>query len=73
MMRLDALRNWRKQTGRQMGVESDVIMPREVMEAIAQANPTQMGKLKETMKTIPWRYQRFGKEIMELLNTHNVK
>ena len=30
-MRLEALRNWRKEKGREMGVESDVILPRDLL------------------------------------------
>ena len=68
MARLEALRQWRKNAGRQLGVESDVVMPREVMEAIAERNPSNLEQLQEAMQSIPWRFQRFGREIMEVLN-----
>ena len=35
-----AERAWRKKAGQLMGVESDVILPRDVMESIAQADPS---------------------------------
>jgi ribonuclease D len=67
MWRLEALRNWRKSTARALGVESDVILPRDIMEVIAERNPRNFEELSEIMTTIPWRLNRFGKQILELV------
>lgn len=64
LMRLDALRNWRKEKGKQWGVESDVILPRDVMETIAQAAPASSQALAEVMVDLPWRMNHFGAEIL---------
>lgn len=66
--RTDKLRNWRKLTAREMGVESDVILPRDVLEAIAERNPRNLDELRALMEELPWRLNRFGREIMQALN-----
>ncbi len=65
--RLDLLRNWRKLTAREMGVESDIILPRDVMEVIAQRDPQNLEELGEVMQAIPWRLHQFGNQILKLL------
>ncbi len=67
LFRLDALRNWRKDTGQQMGVPSDVILPREMLEQIAQANPKNKPQLAELMGHLPWRLEKFGDRILGVL------
>ena len=66
-IRLEQLRNWRKKAGKEMGVESDVVLPRDVLYTIAIANPCSMEDLAKTMQSIPWRYKRFGREIFKAL------
>jgi ribonuclease D len=66
--RLEHLRNWRKQTGKALGVESDVILPRDTMEQLAQAGPSSMSNLEILMKDLPWRLEHFGPEIVKQLN-----
>jgi hypothetical protein len=48
-------------------VPSDVILPREVLETIAQANPRQMDELAELMGDLPHRFEKFGPKIMRVL------
>jgi len=67
--RIDALRNWRKQAAHTMGVESDVIMPRYLIEDIAHANPHNRADLAVLLQSTPWRLQRFDNEIMQVLNS----
>jgi ribonuclease D len=61
------LRNWSKLTGHNLGVESDVILPREILEQIAQNNPKRLEDLADIMGTTPWRFERFGGQILKLL------
>lgn len=68
LARLDRLRNWRKSMGKEWGVESDVILPRDKMEALAQAAPKSMPELAENMTDLPWRLNRFGADILKKLN-----
>ncbi len=65
--RLERLRNWRKQAGKTMGVESDVILPRDAMERLAQAGPTNQQELAALMQDLPWRLEHFGTELLAIL------
>ncbi|HHY89384.1 MAG TPA: hypothetical protein GYA06_10740 [Chloroflexi bacterium] len=65
---LDALRSWRKLTGRELGVDSDIVLPRDVMELIAARRPSTLAELEPLMSDLPWRFQRLGREIIAVLN-----
>jgi len=65
--RLDLLKNWRKATGKAMGLESDVILPRDTLMAIAEANPKNASELAAVMVDNPWRCEHFGSEILRVL------
>ncbi|MCC6147225.1 MAG: ribonuclease D [Anaerolineaceae bacterium] len=67
LSRLESLRIWRKQTGEQMGVPSDVILPRDLMERIAQANPRHPEELQGLMENLPWRMSHFGDDILSVV------
>jgi ribonuclease D len=62
--RLDALRTWRKQTALKWGVESDVVLPRDLMQAIAEHNPATSEDLSGILDCSPWRLQTFGDQIL---------
>ena len=68
LWRLEALRNWRKSTARTLGVESDIVLPRDIMEEIAERNPHCIEDLSAIMVSLPWRFSQFGRQILELLN-----
>jgi len=65
--RLDRLRRWRKLTGEAMSVQSDVVLPRDLMEALAHENPTNPGSLATVMASAPWRGEKFGEQILVVL------
>lgn len=65
--RLESLREWRKLKGKELKVESDVILPRDFVETVAEVNPTTQKELKEILQLIPWRNEHFGKEILAVL------
>jgi ribonuclease D len=65
--RLDALRTWRKLTAQSMGVESDVVLPRDLLYALAQRNPRREEELHEVMASTPWRLQTYGDKIADVL------
>jgi ribonuclease D len=67
LARLEALRNWRKRRAREMGVSSDVVLPRDLMFTLAAENPQEGQALAEVMKDVPWRLEQFGGEILEVL------
>lgn len=65
--RIDALRNWRKATAARMGVKSDIILPRDLLHALAEKNPRTMEELAVILREVPWRMENFGEEILALL------
>ncbi|HCU58283.1 MAG TPA: hypothetical protein DF984_08725 [Anaerolineaceae bacterium] len=67
LARMDALREWRKITGEQIGVPSDVILPKDVLTRIAWGNPKNRSELEEEMQDVPYRFNRFGKEILTVI------
>jgi ribonuclease D len=72
LRRLDALKEWRKLKGKELKVESDVILPKDFLEVIAAENPESIQKLHSLMVRIPWRYQHFAKEIFSVLRKQEV-
>lgn len=65
--RVEALRRWRKETAEQMGVKSDVVLPRDLMTAIAEHNPRSLKDLGGVLEEVPWRLKTFGGQILEVL------
>jgi ribonuclease D len=65
--RLELLKQWRKAEAASLSVESDVVLPRELMDTIAKENPHSLQQLKELMKQYPWRFQRSGESILATL------
>jgi ribonuclease D len=71
LARLEALRDWRKQTALEMGVASDVVLPRDLMLALAEQNPSQPEALRQVMSDVPWRLEHFGSQLLTLLSQRN--
>jgi len=67
LARIDLLKNWRKLKARELKVESDVVLPRDLMEHIASKNPQKLTELHKLMAETPVRYQKFGEMIMKEL------
>lgn len=65
--RLERLRDWRKQTARQLGVESDVVLPRDLMEELAKRKPRTQAELDEVLKATPWRRENYGAQILDVI------
>jgi superfamily II DNA helicase RecQ len=71
--RLDALRNWRKRVAEQMQVPSDVVLPRELMHALAEAAPQSRDDLADVLEDSPWRLEHFGEQIMQVIGPRRRK
>lgn len=67
LSRLDALRTWRKRTAREMGVKSDIVLPRDLLYTIAEKDPHQEDELARLMKDNPWRLEQYGGQILYVL------
>jgi ribonuclease D len=70
LSRLEALKKWRKITARKLEVESDVVLPRDLLHDLAEHNPRSPKKLAEVMQEVPWRLEHFGSQILEVLCQH---
>jgi ribonuclease D len=68
LARMEAMRSWRKSTAHQMQVKSDVVLPRDVLNAITARDPDGMSELAEIMKQVPWRFEHFGEQILDTLS-----
>lgn len=71
LARLDALRQWRKGMAKSLGVESDVVLPRDLMYRLAEKNPRQPQELAEALKFTPYRLEHFGSELARVLRIRN--
>jgi ribonuclease D len=67
LSRLEALKKWRKVTARKLEVESDVVLPRDLLNELSARNPRTPQALAEILRDVPWRLERFGRQILEVL------
>jgi len=58
---------WRKNKGKEIGVQSDIILPRDILEDIAGRRPKDAHGLKEVMEEVPWRFNHYGGEILQVI------
>lgn len=67
LARLDALRAWRKKTAQQMGVNSDVVLPRDLLNALASLDGITRADVQAILSQSPWRLAHYGDQILSLL------
>jgi ribonuclease D len=65
--RYEKLHSWRKKTARKRGLESDVILPRDMLWDIARAAPRDLKSLEKTMAPLQWRFKKYGSQILKTL------
>ena len=53
--------------GKKMGVQSDIILPKDILEDIAGRKPKDVPELKKVMEEVPWRFNHFGGEILQII------
>jgi ribonuclease D len=63
--RYDRLHRWRKGLAQARGVESDVIMSRDALWAIAHAGPRTIGELAALAVLGPWRLATYGESVLQ--------
>lgn len=66
--RYERLHSWRKNRAQKRGVESDVIISRDALWAIAEANPQNLEDLAQISCLGEWRRARYGDEILKVMN-----
>lgn len=64
LKRLERLKAWRKKVAEQMKVESDIVLPRPYLVALAENGGRD---LKSILESSPSRLERFGSQIREIL------
>lgn len=65
--RLEELRKWRKLAAQKMDVESDVVLPRDVMEALAKHNPQHLNEVEDLLEELPYRQAKYSSAILKAL------
>ncbi|HEY43330.1 MAG TPA: ribonuclease D [Anaerolineae bacterium] len=66
-VRYETLRAWRKKVARERKVESDIILPREILFNIAQSAPHDSETLRKLMAPLDWRFKAYGQDILRVL------
>ncbi|MDO9085574.1 MAG: HRDC domain-containing protein [Anaerolineaceae bacterium] len=67
LQKYDALKQWRKRKAIELDVESDIILPKEHMEQLAHLKRSEILDVQKIMDNIPYRFERFGQEILSVL------
>lgn len=67
--RFDALHTWRKQRAAERGVESDIILSKESMWALARNPPTRLDDLAEVPGLGPFRRDTYGEQLLHVVAT----
>ncbi|NDJ61749.1 MAG: ribonuclease D [Chloroflexi bacterium] len=68
-----ALREWRRNRAIARGVESDVIISKDVLWTLAERLPNSLDDMRDIRGLGPWRLSAYGAEILEVLHTQNQK
>ena len=71
LRRVEKLKVWRKKIGIEVGVESDVILPKPYVAAIAETSPKSLDELALLMKETPTRVEKYGTQILKVLGVKN--
>lgn len=71
LRRLEKLKVWRKNVGQEMGVESDVILPKVYLSVLAENPPNTADELAHLLKGTPSRVEKYGPQILKLLGVKN--
>ena len=68
LARYEALHTWRKERARKRGVESDVIVSKNVLWQLAKLAPHTPEQLAAVERLGPWKRETYGDEILQVLN-----
>lgn len=67
LRRLEKLKNWRKSTAKEMGVESDIVLPKTYLNALADHPPKNRSELEAALAESAWRFHQFGSQLLRIL------
>ena len=69
LKRLEKLKTWRKRLAQEMGVESDIILPRVYLNTLSENPPKSISDLELIMADSAWRFSNYGVQIYQLLGS----
>jgi ribonuclease D len=67
LKRLHRLKAWRKKAAEEMGVESDIVLPKSYLNRLAEHPPKNLQELETVMHESPTRFTRYGEQLYRLL------
>jgi ribonuclease D len=73
LTRYEKLKRWRVEKAAEMGLESDVILPKDIMRAIAELREVTNESLRVVMQSTPWRSKHYRAIILKLLKEGSQK
>lgn len=65
LTRMDAVRTWRKERAQSIGVESDVVLPRDLMLEVVSRAPKNRQELNDILSEVPYRQRHFGPGLLQ--------
>ena len=67
LRRLEKLKNWRKSKAKEMGVESDVVLPKVYLNPLAENHPRTLHEIEAVLADSPWRFQQYAPQLLKIL------
>jgi ribonuclease D len=67
LKRLEKLKNWRKKVAQELGVESDIILPKIYLNILAEHPPKSLQELESIMHDSPTRFRTYGEQLYRLV------
>lgn len=67
LRRMEKLKNWRKARAKELGVESDVVLPKAYLNTLAENPPRNLEDMKSFLVDSPWRFEQYGAQLLKLL------
>ena len=67
LKRLEKLKNWRKKVAHELGVESDIVLPKIYLNSLAENPPKSLHELETLMRESPTRFKKYGEQIYRLV------
>jgi ribonuclease D len=67
LKRLEKLKNWRKKLAQELGVESDIVLPKIYLNTLAEHPPKSLQELESVMHDSPSRFRTYGEQLYRLV------
>lgn len=67
LKRLEKLKVWRKKIAKEIEVESDIILPKMLVNSLAENPPKNLDELEAALRETPTRFGKYGAEIYRLI------